>query len=199
MSYQRFHKWGARNRTNIQRIIDGTDFAESAVVDGDCVFNTTHEQTMPWTDNSGGAGVFMSGDMMQLLPDSSGTTFFGQRWLANDSSSISNTSFGVVEGPADSAYWENVIGISFNTSPSLGDYWAVQHTGVCQLNWEPGGPAGLRNLVEGDTSVASGGTNEPGRGRDSGSSGSGTFGHIVNTRSVSSGFCEVLIGVVETL
>jgi len=164
MSYQRFHKWGAKSRTNIQRVIDGTDFPESAVVDGDCVFNTTHEQTMPWTDNSGGAGVFMSGDMMQLLPDSSGTTYFGQRWIANDSSSISNNSLGVVEGPIDSAYWENAVGVSFNTSPSVGDYWAIQHTGVCTLKWGVGATANLRNLIEGSSTE--------GQGADAGSSGS---------------------------
>ena len=191
MSYQRFHKWGAKSRTNIQRVIDGTDFPESAVVDGDCVFNTTHEQTMPWTDNSGGAGVFMSGDMKQLLPDSNGTTYFGQRWIANDSSSISNNSLGVVEGPIDSAYWENAVGVSFNTSPSVGDYWAIQHTGVCTLKWGVGATANLRNLIEGSSTE--------GQGADAGSSGSSTFGHITNNVNVPSGFCEILIGVVETL
>ncbi len=192
MSYQRFHKFGAKSRTNIQRVIDGTDYPETEVVDGDCVFNTTHEQTMAWTDNpSGNAGVFMSGDMMQLLPDTSGTTKFGQRWIANDSGTISGLGLGVIEGPTSSTYWENAIGVSFNTSPSLGDYWAIQHTGVATMKWGAGATANLRNLVEGSSTE--------GQGADAGTSGSGTFGHIVNTVSVPSGFCEVLIGVSETL
>ena len=49
----------------------------------------------------------------------------------------------------------------------------------------------LRNLVEGSATE--------GQGADSGSSGSGTFATQVNTINVPSGFCEVLIGVVETL
>ena len=192
MSYQRFHKFGAKNRDGIQRIIDGTDFPEEDVIDGDCVFNTTHEQTMAWTDNPTGlAGCFLSGDMMQMLPDSSGTTFFGQRWIANDSASISNGALGVIEGPTSSTYWENAIGVSFNTSPSGNEYWAIQHTGIATMKWGVSATSGLRNLVEGSATE--------GQGADSGSSGSGTFATQVNTINVPSGFCEVLIGVVETL
>jgi len=193
MSYQRFHKWGARNRTNIQRIIDGSDFPESAVVDGDCVFNTTHEQTMPWTDNPGGAGVFMSGDMMQLLPDSTGLTKFGQRWVAIDGPSISSDPEGVIEGPTSSSYYEFMVGVSFNTSPSAGDYWAIQHTGVASFKWNPGSAATapLRNLITGYSG-------DDGTGADGGTFGSGTFGTIVNNISVGSGFVEGLIGAVET-
>lgn len=192
MSYQRFYKFGKRNRTNIQRLIDGNDLPESTMKNGDGVFNTTHEMGMAWTDNPTNTGVFMSGDMMQMLPDSSGTTYFGQRWISADAPSISNTATGVVEGPTSSTYWENAIGVSFNTSPSSGDYWAIQHTGVATLNWSPGGTANLRNLVEGDTS-------EEGRGADAGTGASGTFGNIVNTVSVENGFVEILIGVAETL
>jgi hypothetical protein len=192
MSYQRFYKFGAKSRTNIQRLIDGTDFAETELNDGDGVFNTTHEMGMAFSDNpSGNAGVFMSGDMMQVLPDTSGTTKFGQRWIANDSGSISALSLGCVEGPTSSSYWENAIGVSFNTSPSTGDYWAIQHTGIATLKWGVSATANLRNLIEGSS--------VEGQGADAGSSGSGTFGHIVNTVNVSSGFCEALIGVTETL
>ncbi len=31
MSYQRFHKFGAKNRDGIQRIIDGIDFPEEDI------------------------------------------------------------------------------------------------------------------------------------------------------------------------
>jgi len=192
MSYQRFHKWGARSRTNIQRIIDGTDFPESQVVDGDCIFNTTHEQTMAWTDNSSGAGVFMSGDMMQLLPDPNGTTWFGQRWIASDSSNMSQTTLGVQEGEGviDTVYGENAVGVSFNTSPSAGDYWAIQHTGVATLKWGVGASTPLRDLIHGSS--------VEGQGRAAGSGADRTFGVITNTINVPSGFCEMLIGVSET-
>ena len=59
------------------------------------------------------------------------------------------------------------------------------------MKWGVGATAGLRNLVEGSATE--------GQGADSGSSGSGTFATIVNTINVPSGFCETLIGVVETL
>ena len=97
----------------------------------------------------------------------------------------------MVEGPTSSSYWENAIGISFNASPKLGDYWAIQHTGVATVNWGTGATANLRNLIEGSS--------VEGQAADGGTSGSGTFGHIVNPLNVSSGFCEILIGVAETL
>ena len=191
MSYQRFYKWGFRSLTNIQRLVDGTDLPVSSLADGDCVFNTTHENGCAYTVNSGaGDGTFMSGDMMQLKPDTSGTTFFSNRWVSNDAESITSTISSVVEGPTASIYWENAVGVSFLTCTNTRNYWAVQHTGITSLNWTPSGQATLRNLVEGDSA-------EEGRGANAGSGASGTFGTQVNLRSIESGFIEIKIGASE--
>ena len=193
MSFQRFYKWGFRSLTNIQRLVDGTDLPVSSLLNGDCVFNTTHENCCAYTANPGiGNGTFMSGDMMQLQPDTSGTTFFSNRWVANSGEGIGTNTGTVIEGPTESSYWKNAVGISFLQATNTRNYWAVQHTGITSLNWGVGADATLRYLVEGDTS-------EEGRGADSGTSGSGTFGTQVNLKNVSSGFIDIKIGAVEKL
>ena len=193
MSFQRFYKWGFRSLTNIQRLVDGTDLPVSSLQDGDCVFNTTHENCCAYTANPGlGDGTFMSGDMMQLKADTSGTTYFSNRWVANKGEDITSITSAVVEGPIDDAYFENAVGISFLECTNTRNYWAIQHTGIATLNWEPGGTGILRNLVEGDTS-------EDGRGANAGTGASGTFATQVNLKSIENGFIEVKIGASEKL
>lgn len=193
MSFQRFYKWGFRSLTNIQRLVDGTDIPVSNFLDGDCVFNTTHENCCAYTANPGsGDGTFMSGDMMQLKADTSGTTFFSNRWVANDDESITSTALAVVEGPTASIYWENAVGVSFLECTNTRNYWAIQHTGITALSFVS--PGVLRNLVEGAT-----GTNNEGRGANAGAGASGTFGTQVNLRSLESGFIEIKIGASEKL
>jgi hypothetical protein len=191
MSFQRFYKWGFRSLTNIQRLVDGTDLPVSSLLNGDCVFNTTHENGCAYTANAGsGDGTFMSGDMMQLGADTSGTTYFSNRWVANSGEGITSTTAAVVEGPTAFAYWENAVGVSFLECTNTRNYWAIQHTGITSLNWTPGGTGILRNLVEGDST-------EEGRGANAGTGASGTFGTQVNLRSIESGFIEIKIGASE--
>ncbi len=198
MSYQRFYKWGSRNRTNIQRLIDGTDFPESNINAADGVFNTTHEMGLVWADNTSGAGVFASGDMSILLPDTAESTPFGQVWVqANPSyaSGMTNDTKTLTLGQQAVGCFDFFCGVSFNSLPSTGDYWAIQHTGVTPVKWDNTAGDTLGNLVTGyiDSPPPNDGIASNG-----GLSGSGTFGQIVNNSFSGTGYVEVLINGLET-
>lgn len=199
MSYQRFYKWGSRNKTNIQRLIDGTDFPESDINMADGVFNTTHEMGLAWADNTSGAGVFASGDMSILLPDTAEPTPFGQVWVqANPSyaSGMTNDTKTLTLGQQAVGCFDYFCGVSFNSLPSTGDYWAIQHTGVTPIKWDNTAGDTLGNLVTGYIDTP----NPPNDGiaSNGGTSGSGTFGQIVNNSFSSTGYVEILINGVET-
>lgn len=201
MSYQRFYKWGSRNRDNIQRLISGTDFPESELNAGDGVFNTTHEMGCSWADNGSGAGVFATGDMSILLPDSAESTPFGQRWVQGDpggATGMTNDTKTLTLGEQSTSNFDYFCGVSFNSLPSTGDYWAIQHTGVATIKWDNADGEPLGNLVTGFIDVTIPTPND-GIASNGSTSGSGTFGMIVNTVNSGSGFIEMLIHGVETL
>jgi hypothetical protein len=199
MSYQRFYKWGSRNKTNIQRLIDGTDFPESDINMADGVFNTTHEMGLAWADNTSGAGVFASGDMSILLPDTAEPTPFGQVWVqANPSyaSGMTNDTKTLTLGQQTVGCFDYFCGVSFNSLPSTGDYWAIQHTGVTPIKWNNTAGDTLGNLVTG--LIVSTSPPNDGIASNGGTSGSGTFGQIVNNSFSGTGYVEILINGVET-
>ncbi len=200
MSYQRFYKWGPRNRANIQRLIDGTDFPESNINAADGVFNTTHEMGLVWADNTSGAGVFASGDMSILLPDTAEPTPFGQVWVQSNPSyatGMTNDTKTLTLGQQTVGCFDFFCGVSFNSLPSTGDYWAIQHTGVTPVKWNNTAGDTLGNLVTGYIDTP----NPPNDGiaSNGGTSGSGTFGQIVNNSFSGTGYVEILIHGVETL
>ena len=142
MSYTHFHHWGARIKTDIERLIDGTDYgaaytqANALLQDGQIVIDRTIEGTMAWTNNpaTDGSGNHYKGCFMgpEFSQYTCGTSEFANKWFAPVAGTLK---ISIGQTTATSA--EKMIGISYNTLwAANNDYVQLKVCGIASLDYD---------------------------------------------------------------
>lgn len=202
MSYNSFYRFGSKNHSQIEDLIDGTTYGTGFVTSatsnsGDLVFNITHEGGLYWcknnnTDGSGDhyKGCFKSAEMIQLFPDTTQGTAFSKRTIT--SRGVSGSQFACVD-LTTGVGGEYFVGVAFNGSASTTseDFWAIQTAGIATTYWAVNGGGDYGHHCRQGTTA--------GQAIDSGSDAqSGDFGIQVNRVNIGSGSIEMLINGTET-
>lgn len=141
MSYTHFHHWGARIKTDIERLIDGTDYgvaytqANDLLQDGQIVIDKTLEGTMAWTNNpaTDGSGNHYKGCFMgpEFSQYTCGTSEFANKWFGPATGTLK---IGIGQTNASSA--EKMIGVSYNTLwDANNDYVQLKVCGIASLDY----------------------------------------------------------------
>ena len=200
MSFQNFHRWGPRNKAEIDAITRGDNYSGGGywcVENGDTVWNETFEGTMAAVKNIGNKGELgtFTDNTMSVFGTSTSTTlasYYERYWLQFLNTGIN----GIAQ--AGGSDGEFSAGIAFNSPQGYpgaqdGDLMSMQHSGVAYVRFS--GTFQLRGHV-----IAAGSTTlTEGRVENDGGGGSeGTMGVQVND-SIAGGAVTILMNFSEHL